>query len=186
MRKSNFIAALLFCLLAPFESVRADIDVHFLGVGTYATLQDSTAATAATPKLALGYALEFSAPIVPRYYVVTSATLLTRKYSDSSGDISRQSIQIPLLIEYHLVRGLKLGLGGYYDLALSSAPSGQRAESYGATSGFELDLPWIPGVGFLIQGRYSMQLSNLSTVDGQTIKFNDLTGLVGFRLGFGR
>jgi len=174
----------LFCLHA-----RADLDVKFLGVGSSSkpVFSGTSTATASQANLAYSWALLFDLPIVRRVKLDFGMASLPRSYDSTVVS----AYHLPVVVHYRLTPAFALGLGGYYDMeATSSAQSfsslGLHNWGYGAIASAVLDLPLMPGIGFVVDGRYQVGLRDLDPSGTAVTRFYDWVGYAGFRLGFGR
>ncbi|MBU6376151.1 MAG: hypothetical protein KGQ59_09165 [Bdellovibrionales bacterium] len=167
-----------FIILSP--EVRADLDVKLLMAGSSSSLSD--AGSVSKPDgYGIGYGFLLMGQLNRDWNYEFGGLFLNRK-TESGVFAARSSLMVPLLLNYRLYRGLKAELGGYWDYAMQSPPSGYQTSFYGALGGLSVDLPLIPGVGLVLGGHYLMQISSLQA-GSTTTKFNDLLITAGFRLG---
>jgi hypothetical protein len=136
-------------------------------------------------------------------YLTRSATI---NYTDSGGTgeftAKWSSLQIPVLFRLNLGHVLSVGLGGYYSKALGtlSLSSGgvtqslafddsttnfpMKGSEYGGLASVAVDLPLGASTGLVIDGRYSLALSEVSeNTTGYTWKPKDIQAFVGLRFG---
>jgi hypothetical protein len=96
-----------------------------------------------------------------------------RDMSHTGGGIGTYG-DIPVVLRLHLGRAVSLGLGGFYELPMSSTVSA----FYGATADITIRASLGRKAAFILRPRYSYDLSNTGAS-----QLNFLSGLAGFQFG---
>ena len=131
-------------------------------------------------------------------YIQRKAEIAQSLNGVSQSDVTYQSkvIQIPVILRTQLIpRYVNVGVGGYYESGMSSgvtqsgtttgnsgfAGANSKHSDYGLVGSLEFRLPIIPGIAFIIDGRYLYGLSQqlLDTSSGSSQKSRYIQALGG-------
>lgn len=130
------------------------------------------------------------------------ALYLTRKFDDTTvGETATENmIQIPVLLRLHLVPMISIGAGGYWETGMGNVTDvgdgtgatvsgsynsvGAKQSDLGLVGSLRLHFPMGPGVHFLVDGRYTYGLTNISNLAGGNVTYKDYQVLAGFSFGF--
>jgi hypothetical protein len=135
-----------------------------------------------TPDTGIGYGLLLDWPFQKKYKFQFGLASLQRKYVAGTAQQST-AYHFPFNFKYLVAKQLALGLGGYYELW---SQSGLETMGYGAMASAVLDLPIMPGFGWIIDLRYLYGLRDMDPQAGEKALFMDVVAFTGLRLGFGR
>jgi len=178
-------------------SARADLDVSLVGAGSYAMPVFSPSQGSVTGQLGIGYGLLLDWPMTKGFKLQFGISSLPRQYQVTSALTSAttttqfSSWHLPLNFKFQMAPAFYLGLGGYYEQGDSSGSQNWRtlglaSRGFGAMLSAVYDYPIMPGIGWILDVRYLLGLSDMDPGATSTLKFSDAVGFTGIRMGFGR
>jgi hypothetical protein len=199
------ILALVFGLMmsqaqAASISLVGDVDSSNISLG-------NPGSSTTSPKLGYGGGFLIDSMMTPGVGFEIGALYITRKteldgFSVNGGaasnlDVKTTAIQVPVLLRFHLLPMISIGLGGYWaygignvnstDTSGNSLASGSysteliKQSDFGLLGSVGLRLPLgTGGVKLLIDGRYAYGLTDFNNgAYTTTAKYRDVQGLVG-------
>ncbi len=174
-------ALLMIALLVP-AMARADLDVSMVLTGTYTQPSFTPSQGTVTPSPGLGYGLLFDWPLLRQYRIQFGFASLARK-TDLASAQELTAYHFPIQFKSLVTKQFAVGLGAYYELW---GATGFETMSYGALASAVLDLPVMPGIGWIVDLRYLYGLRDMDPQASEKGRFSDVVGFTGVRLGFGR
>ncbi len=170
---------------------------------------DATLGTSGASAFGGGALLGFA--MAPAFEFETGALYITRKYDmtiaaagvSQTSTQSQHAVEIPALLRYHVAHYFSVGAGGYAAIGTgnvkTTGPSGTVTSSTYASAGLKnrdygvlfsaaLHIPVSTGASFLVDGRYSMGLTDVNA-DSKSLpveeKYNDIQVLAGLQFHLG-
>lgn len=107
---------------------------------------------------------------------------LLRRYEhqvDASNTTKKSGVHIPLMMRLWLGTPITLGLGPYYTTSIGGDLPGLDRDDFGIVSALRMNLFPMAPIGFTLEARYLLGLTNLSS--SGSIKTRDVVWLVGIR-----
>jgi hypothetical protein len=193
--KRNIVLCAFVMLLgqAAFAGPRFTI----YGGGTY-SLSSSSGFSNPPTQGNLGYpiagvAAEFH--LGKRFGLVIDGSYFNRSFDTAAfGDVMQSQIQGELLLRYHLIHHISIGVGGYGGYILdpmrrlsggtvSLAAFGSKNIDYGLTASLNFNIPLSASLAFTAGGKFHYGLSNLASAAGTRLQMSDILFYVGLTFG---
>lgn len=170
-----------------------------VGVANFSERQEPGTKYSASPSFGVGALLEsrFGPPPSP-FGLEFGVLSLERKYKNDNTTTTQKLLEFPVVLRVHVGSIFSLGFGGYYakyrgaiteqfanTAPISKTYAAERLETsdYGFVSSLAIYFPIVPGIRFLLDGRYTISTKNNHVTPGDT-RFNDLQALGGIQIGF--
>lgn len=178
----RYIICLLFFFLFSISSKSQELSdeeplyarVGFKGGINYSNITGDTESPGARIRVHLGVVGEY--PVTPKFFVqgelLYSAQGYTLDVNEAEEKIGLNYISLPLMAKYYIVPTFSLETGPQFSLLSTTSSSRDLENDDPFYNSFqEFDLGWGIGAGFWLESglffqlRYSLGLSNISTID---------------------
>lgn len=130
-------------------------------------------------------------PVTLNLGIEVGALYLVRKYTSDQATSTGappspyKILQFPVVFRLLLGEAISIGGGFFYARPKDSIPTTYsiNGSEYGALASLKFNFFPNSPMGFIVDGRYSMTLSNTSSALGTSVKYNDIQVISGIRFG---